>query len=61
MIAQKEEIMKQAWLGTPSLAAFITYMLGVPMNTWVGIASISYCALQAAYLIWKWKREAKTK
>lgn len=26
---------------------------------WVGVATIGYVVLQAAYLIWKWRREAR--
>lgn len=29
------------------------------MNDWLIMASIAYVCLQAAYLIWKWRRDAK--
>jgi len=39
-----------AWLGT--LASIIT------LNQAVALCTIGYVILQAAYLIWKWRREA---
>lgn len=35
----------------PVTVAYIT------LNEWVAIASIAYVALQAAYLIWRWRGE----
>lgn len=29
-------------------------------NDWLIITSIAYVALQAAYLVWKWRKEAKS-
>jgi hypothetical protein len=31
------------------------------LNEWVAIATLCYVVLQAAYLIWKWRRETKAK
>lgn len=31
------------------------------LNEWVAVASILYIALQAAYLVAKWRREAKAR
>lgn len=28
------------------------------LNEWVGIATLVYIALQSAFLIWRWRREA---
>lgn len=36
-----------------------TIVSAVTMNALVALATILYIALQAAYLIWKWRREAK--
>lgn len=33
---------------------------GLTANEWVAVATISYITLQAAYLIWKWRKEAKS-
>jgi len=32
---------------------------GWDLNTWVGIATLIYIGLQGAYLIWKWRRQAR--
>mgnify|MGYP001606207998 FL=1 len=29
------------------------------LNEWVALATFCYILLQSAYLIWKWRREAK--
>ena len=34
---------------------------GYTLNEWVAIVTIIYILLQAAYLLWKWRREAKSK
>lgn len=31
------------------------------LNEWVAVATIIYIALQAAYLIWKWRQGARAK
>jgi hypothetical protein len=31
------------------------------LNHWVALATLGYILLQAAYLIWKWRREAVAK
>lgn len=43
--------------GVPAVAGATTYYL--TLNEWVAIATLAYIALQAAFLIWKWRREAK--
>lgn len=42
--------------GVPAVAGATTYYL--TLNEWVAIATLAYIALQAAFLIWKWWREA---
>lgn len=36
----------------PAMAAALT------LNEWVAVATIAYIVLQAAYLIWRWRRQA---
>lgn len=31
------------------------------LNEWLAVATILYIVLQAAYLVWKWRRDAKAK
>ena len=37
----------------------VPHILGLTPDLWVFIATISFIALQAAYVIWKWRRDAK--
>jgi hypothetical protein len=39
-------------------AAPPTAIAALTANEWVAIATICYIILQAAYLVWKWRREA---
>lgn len=65
---QKHDIVKAglqaAPAGTAGVGATISpaaeaTLLGLSLNTWVVIASFSFIVLQAAYLIWKWRRQAR--
>jgi len=59
---QKHEVIAQAMQSTPSItAATATVLLGVTVSEWLGIVSIGFIVLQAAYLVWKWRREARKK
>jgi hypothetical protein len=29
------------------------------LNQWVAVATIAYIALQACYLVWKWRRDSR--
>jgi len=41
----------------PAIGGAVTY--SITLNEVVAIATILYIALQIAYLIWKWRKEAK--
>ena len=43
--------------GVPAVGGATTYYL--TLNEWVAIATLAYIGLQAAFLLWKWWREAK--
>lgn len=47
-------------VGVASLKAAppITVSL-LTLNEWVAVATLGYVLLQAAYLIWKWRRESR--
>ncbi|GAO73275.1 hypothetical protein [Comamonas sp. E6] len=32
-------------------------LAGLPLSDWLVLASIAFVALQAAYLVWKWRRD----
>jgi hypothetical protein len=34
-------------------------MAGLPLSDWLVVASIAFVALQAGYLVWKWRRDAR--
>lgn len=56
----KEEAVSQAVKAVPAVAAATTTLvLGLTLNDLLAIASIVFIAMQAAYLVWKWRREAK--
>lgn len=65
---QKHDIVKAglqaAPAGTAGVGATIspateTTLLGLSLNTWVVMASFAFIALQAAYLVWKWRRQVQ--
>jgi len=53
----KQEIVSQAGRAAPALVG--TVLFGLTLNEWVGICTIGYILLQAAYLLRKWWREEK--
>jgi len=52
----KFEIQEQAANSVPAL--FLAGASAITMNAIIGIVTVFYILLQAAYLIWKWHREA---
>lgn len=56
----KAELANEATKAAPAVVgAAGTTILGLPLSEWAVIATISYIVLQAAYLVWKWRREHK--
>lgn len=55
----KDHIQTEIMKATPAVGGAAGYAL--TLNDWVGIATIGYVLLQAAYLVWKWRREARGK
>lgn len=53
----KQEIVSQVERAAPAVVGFALF--GLTLNEWVGICTIAYILLQAAYLIRKWWREEK--
>lgn len=65
---QKQDIAKAALNAAPAGTAGVgatmapvveAKFLGFTGNTWVVFASLFFICLQAAFLIWKWRRQAR--
>ena len=55
---QKQDLAVAVMQTTPGAASAGAARLGgVPLSDWAVIATIAFIALQAAYLIWKWRRD----
>lgn len=56
----KEDIIKDALQVSPAVTTTGgLYFYGIPLADLVAIASLVLICVQAAYRIWKWKKEAK--
>lgn len=56
---QRQDIANATMHAAPGVgAAGVTKVVGIPLSDWLVIASILFVILQAAHLIWKWRREA---
>lgn len=59
---QKQDIANAAWHASPAAAASgVTKAWGMPLSEWLVVASIAFIALQALYLIWKWRSDYELK
>ena len=55
---QKQDIAIAAVQTTPGAASAGAARLGgLPLSDWAVVATIAFVALQAAYLVWKWRRD----
>ena len=55
---QKQDLGVAVMQTVPGAASASAALLGgVPLSDWAVIATIAFIALQAAYLIWKWRRD----
>lgn len=55
----RQEIASAAAQSTPSITAVLMWITGHDLNYWVGIAGLVFIILQAAYLLWKWRRDIR--
>ena len=55
----KQEVITQSIQSTPALAILGAAIVSITINQWLAAVSIAFILLQAAYLVWKWIREAK--
>ena len=57
---QKHDIANAAYQAAPGAgAAAGSRALGLPLSDWLVLASIAFVALQAGYLVWKWRRDSR--
>ena len=57
---QKHDLATAAYQATPGAAAAGgARMMGLPLSAWLVVASIAFVVLQAGYLVWKWRRDAR--
>lgn len=43
----------------PALTGIAMWLGGKDINFWLGVAGIAFILLQAAYLVWKWRRDIR--
>jgi hypothetical protein len=56
------EVGNEAIKASPPIAVVgATTMSGMTLQDWVLVATLAYIALQAAWLVWKWWKAARTK
>lgn len=55
----KHDAAVQGAASLPSVAAIVTWLLGVPVEKWVALAGLLFIGLQAAYMAWKWRRDIR--
>lgn len=59
-MAVKETIAAEAVKSAPPVAvAGSAWLFGLTLNDWVAIGTLTYLAIQGAYLLWRWYREVK--
>ena len=57
---QRHDLMSAAYQSAPGAAAAGgARVMGLPLSDWLVLASLAFVALQAAYLVWKWRRDAR--
>jgi hypothetical protein len=58
-LPMKQEVLNQSVQATPSMSLLFSWVMGVSLNQYYLAAAIGFIGLQAAYLIWKWRKEIK--
>lgn len=55
---QRQDIVGAVMHATPGAAAGGVFKIaGLPLSDWLVVASLAFVVLQAAYLVWKWRRD----
>lgn len=56
----RHETAMQIVQAAPSVAAVVaTKVIDIPIDTLLGLVGIAFIVLQAAYLIWRWRRDVR--
>lgn len=56
---QKHDALVQTAQAVPSIAAIWAYVAGITPERWLTYWGIAFLALQAGYLLWKWRRDVR--
>jgi uncharacterized membrane protein YfcA len=57
---QRHDLVNAGYQAAPGAAAAGgARVAGLPLSDWLVLASLAFVALQAAYLVWKWRRDAR--
>lgn len=57
---QKREVVGAALQATPGVAVGGgASVAGLPLSDWLVVASLGFVFLQAAHLVWKWRRDTR--
>lgn len=58
MTSDHKETATQIAQAIPSILAVIhSKVLGLSIDNWLGLCGIAFLVIQAAYLLWKWRRD----
>lgn len=57
------EHLKECWFQTLKIVAFAAggWLASIQLGTWVLFATLIGIIIQNAYILWKWRREARKK
>lgn len=44
---------------TPAAGALVITMFGLPVDDWLKYLGLVFLVLQMAYLLWRWRRDAR--
>ena len=55
----KHDTLLQCVQALPSVAAIWAYFVGITPERWLTYWGILFLALQAGYLLWRWRRDAR--
>lgn len=58
-MVEPKEVLTQLAAATPATMSLWIAVKEVPIEKWLALTSIIVLLLQAAYGIWKWRREAR--
>lgn len=53
------DVLQAAGKSAPPVLYVGVQLAGISLPDWVAIATLVYIVLQAAYLIWRWRRQAR--